>query len=92
MWLIGLGLLLASRHFWPEILLVVGSIRVAESFLAPGRFRMRRAGVMLIVVGLFLSFRLGLVEVLVLLGAWMIVDSLRHPARARKPVVDVSLD
>ncbi|WP_165075710.1 hypothetical protein [Paludisphaera rhizosphaerae] len=92
MWLIGIGLLLASRHVWPEILLVVGSIKLSESLFITGRERSRRAGVLLIVLGLFLSFRLGVVEILLLLGAWMIVDSLRHRSPYRKPVVDVSLD
>lgn len=92
MWLIGIGLLLASRHVWPTILLVVGSIKLAESLFITGRDRTRRAGIILIVLGLSLSFHFGLVEVLVLLGAWMIFDSWRHRSPYLKPVVDVSLD
>jgi len=92
MWLVGTGLLLASRHIWPEILLVVGSIKLAESLFITGRRRSRRTGIVMIVLGLFLTFRLGLVEILVLLSAWMIVDSLRYRNPYRKPVVDVSLD
>ena len=92
MWLVGLGLLLASRHLWPGILFVVGTVKVAESLFNPGLIRSRRAGFLLIAFGLFLSFRLGFVEILVLLGAAMIVDSLRHRESYGKPVVDVSLE
>ncbi|AMV39319.1 hypothetical protein [Planctomyces sp. SH-PL62] len=92
LWLVGIGFMLFSGRFWPEVLFLVGSVRLVESIYDPKRRNSRRAGMVLILFGLLIGCRLGLVEILILAGAWMVASSLWASSSTRKPRVDLSLE
>lgn len=92
LWMVGIGFMLFRGRFWPEVLFLLGFVRLVESLYDPERRNSRRAGMALILFGLLIGCRLGLVEILVLVGAWMVATSLWASSSTRKPRVDLSLE
>ncbi|AMV39320.1 hypothetical protein [Planctomyces sp. SH-PL62] len=91
-WLIGIGLLLASRQFWPGILFLAGAVSLVQAYAQPRRRSAARAGIILILVGFWAIMRFSLPFFLVAIGVWMILTSAMTTAPSRKPYIDQTLD
>ncbi|WP_165245734.1 hypothetical protein [Paludisphaera soli] len=91
-WLIGIGLLLASRSFWPGILFLAGATALIGAYFDPERRGSARAGIVLILLGLWSIMRFSVPFLLVAIGVGMILSAISAVAPARKPYVDQTLD
>ncbi|WP_337176499.1 hypothetical protein [Paludisphaera sp.] len=92
MWLVGIGLMILRDRVWPDVLLLLGSVRLVEAYRHPER-RSFRVGVVLVGLALLIGCRLSLIELLILAGATLLV--LRPPvisSDARKPIFDARLE
>jgi hypothetical protein len=91
-WLIGIGLLLASRSFWPGILFLAGATSLIQAYAHPDRRGSARGGILLILLGLWAIMRFSVPFLLVAFGVWMILSAVTSAVPVRKPFVDQTLD
>lgn len=91
-WLVGIGLLLASRQFWPGILFLAGAVSLIQAYANPGRRSAARAGIILILVGFWAIMRFSIPFLLVAIGVGLIVSAVSATGSSRKPFVDRMLD
>lgn len=91
-WLIGLGVLYASKRFWPGILFLGGATALIQAYYYPERRNTGRFGVFMILLGLWAMLRLSLPVLLIGLGVYLIFSSLFSTGVRRKPHVDQTLD
>ncbi|WP_165075711.1 hypothetical protein [Paludisphaera rhizosphaerae] len=91
-WLVGLGVLYASKRFWPGILFLAGATALIQAYYYPERRNTGRFGVFMILLGLWAMLRLSLPFLLIGLGVYLIFSSLSSMGAGRKPHVDQTLD
>jgi hypothetical protein len=92
-WLIGLGILLATGYWWPGILFVLAAATIGRG-LAEGQGWQALKG-MFWVIGLGLWFALGtsLATLLIVLGVGVVLASFsRTPSVGKKPVYQDPLE
>lgn len=93
MGLAGIGLMLLRNRIWPDLLFLIGAIRLVEAYRHPERRRSFRVGAVLVALGLVVACRLGVLEILLLGAAGVILyRMLDRPAVDRKPAVDMRLE
>lgn len=91
-WLVGIGLMLLHHRVWPDLLFILGAVRLGRGHLLAER-RSTRTGAILIAVGFVVTFGFALVQLMVLAGAGLILVSLLNGgADRRKPAVDMRLE
>jgi hypothetical protein len=86
-WLIGLGILLATGRWWPGILFVLGAATIVRG-LAEGRGWQALQGAFWIIgVGLWFALGTNLAVLLILLGLGVVLTAFgRRPWVGKKPV------
>jgi hypothetical protein len=94
LWLIGLGILFATRAWWPGIMFVIAATAIVEGYFNDQRWYGVQSGYWAAFIGVWALFRFSLVFLLVGLGISSILGALikPNPFTKPKPVVDRSLE
>jgi hypothetical protein len=91
-WLIGIGVLFATRLWWPGILVLVGLTAVIQQWASGQRWYGMHAGFWLILVAVWACFRYNIAILFVALGIYVIATAFWQPGIFRKPHVDNTLE
>lgn len=91
-WLIGLGILFATRLWFPGILFLMGITAMIEGWLDQKGWSAIQGGVWLIFIAFWAMARFNLTFLFVGLGIAVILGALVKPNPFSKPYVDHSLD
>jgi len=92
-WLIGLGVLFATRFWFPGILFLAGTTAIVQGSARRGTgWAPLHGGVWLILVGAWAMMRFNLTVLLVGLGVSVIVAAVMRPSPFHKPFVDRTLE
>lgn len=91
-WLIGLGMLFATRFWWPGIMFVIGIAAVVQCWIRGHPLYAMHAGFWAIFIGFWAVFKFSMAFFFVGLGAYVILSALLGPSPLRKPHVDNSLE
>ncbi|MFO0893103.1 MAG: hypothetical protein U0790_28695 [Isosphaeraceae bacterium] len=93
-WLIGLGILFATRAWWPGIMLLIAATAVLEGYYNDQLWYGLQTGYWCGFIGVWAVFRYNLVFLLVGLGLSSILGALVKPSpfAKPKPFVDGSLE
>jgi hypothetical protein len=84
-WLIGFGLLFATRLWWPGIMFLIGVTAVIEGWLNRQPWYGSQAGLWCIFIGLWALVRFNIAFLFVALGVSTIVGALVKPNPFAKP-------
>jgi hypothetical protein len=91
-WLIGLGFLIATRAWWPGILLLVGITIIVQAWFSGRQQQAIRGGIFAIAIGVWAACKFNVAMLFVGLGVYIICTTLLRPDPFRKPYVDNTLD
>ncbi len=91
-WLIGLGLLMATKAWWPGILLLLGITVIVQGWLSGRPRHLTRGGMMAIAIGVWAACKFNIALLFVGLGVYVIYTALLSTQPFRKPYVDHTLD
>jgi hypothetical protein len=91
-WLIGLGVLFATRFWWPGIMFLIGIAAIVQGLGEEnGRSRIR-GGLLAIFIGVWAALRFNVAFLLIAMGVMVILRSLPQATCATKPYYDSRLD
>jgi hypothetical protein len=92
--LIGLGLLFATRFWWPGILFLVAIVALLEGWIGGKGWPAIQGGLWMVFIALWAMFHFSLAFLFVGLGIGMLVGALARPLlyAKPKPYVDHLLD
>jgi hypothetical protein len=91
-WLIGLGVLFATRFWWPGIMFIIGITALVQCWIRGHPLYAMNAGFWAIFIGLWAVFKFSMAFFFVGLGAYVILSALLGPNPLRKPYVDNRLE
>jgi hydrogenase/urease accessory protein HupE len=91
-WLIGLGVLFATKLWWPGILFLAGATAIIQGTAHGARWPSIHGGLWLILIASWALMRFNITVLLVALGVYVIVAALIRPNDLRKPYVDRTLE
>jgi hypothetical protein len=91
-WLIGLGLLIATKAWWPGILLLVGITIIVQGYFSGGQRQAIRGGIVAIAIGVWAACKFNVALLFVGLGVYIISAALLKPNPFHKPYVDNTLE
>jgi hypothetical protein len=91
-WLIGLGLLIATKSWWPGILLLVGIIVIIQGYFSGRQRQAIRGGLMAIAIGVWAACKFNVALLFVGLGVYIIYSAVFSQDPRRKPYVDNTLE
>jgi hypothetical protein len=91
-WLIGLGILFATRYWWPGIMFVIGIAIIVQCWLSGRPLWAMHGGFWAILIGLWAIFRFSVAFLFVGIGVYVILSALFGPNPLRKPRFDNTLE
>jgi hypothetical protein len=91
-WLIGLGVLFATRFWWPGIMFIIGIAAIVQCWVRGHPLYAMHAGFWAILIGVWALFKFNMAFFFIGLGAYVILSALFGPNPLRKPYVDNSLE
>ena len=92
-WLIGLGVLFATRCWFPGVLFLAGAtVMIQGSARGDAGRAPFRGGVCLVLIGFWAMTRFNLTALFVGLGVYVIMAALMRPNHFHKPFVDRTLE
>jgi hypothetical protein len=91
-WLIGLGLIIATKAWWPGILLLIGITVIVQGWLSGRQRQVIRGGIIAIAIGVWAACKFNVALLFVGLGAYIIYSAVIGPSPLRKPYVDNTLE
>lgn len=84
-WLIGLGLLFYTGHWWPGIMFVIGASSIVQGLVEGRGWYAFQGGLWCIAIGVWAYYHFNIALFFVVLGASMIVMALVRPPIFEKP-------
>lgn len=91
-WLIGLGVLFATRFWWPGILFLIGITAIVRGSVGHHGLAPIHGGIWLLLIGCWALMRFNLTMFFVVLGVYVIIVGLTRPNPFQKPYVDRTLE
>ncbi len=92
-WLIGLGILFATRTWWPGILVLFGIALVVHAFVTNQGMARVHGGLWAILIGVWVATRFNMAFLLISLGVFVILRSvLTSTDIGKKPYFDNRLE
>jgi len=91
-WLIGLGVLFATRFWWPGILILVAVTSIVQGWSVGRRWDGLHVAFWMILIAVWAMFRFSMPFFFVALGLYVIFSALCKPDVMRKPYVDNTLE
>jgi hypothetical protein len=92
MWLIGIGVLFATRFWCPGIMFLIGVTAFLQGRLRGHPWYSIQGGFWAIFIGVWAIFRFSMAVFFVGLGLWVIFVAFTKPPPFQKPVVDNTLE
>jgi hypothetical protein len=91
-WLIGLGVLMATGFWWPGILFLVGITAIVEGSARGAGWQPIHGGLLMLLLTCWALLRFSIIALLVAMGFYVIIAALIKPNPFRKPYVDQTLE
>jgi hypothetical protein len=91
-WLIGFGILFATRSWWPGILVMFGITALVQGLVRGRGWYALHGGIWVIFIGVWAALRFSIAFLFIGLGVYVIVSAFVNPAFLRKPRVDNTLE
>jgi len=91
-WLIGLGLMIATKAWLLGILLLLGITVIVQGWSSGRQRQVMRGGMLAIAIGIWAACKFNVALLFVGLGAYIIYTALLRPDPVRKPYVDNTLE
>ena len=91
-WLIGLGILFATRYWWPGVLFVAAAGSLTQAFAEGRGWYSSQGALWLCGLGIWFATGMNLAVLFVILGLSMLVGVFIRPPALSKPYVDNSLE
>jgi hypothetical protein len=91
-WLIGLGLMIATEAWWPGILLPIGLTVVIQLWFSGRQRQAAIGGFLVIAIAAWAACKFNIAVLFVAVGAYFICCALPSPDYVRKPHVDNTLE
>jgi hypothetical protein len=91
-WMIGIGIVIATKAWWPGILLLVGITVIVQGWVSGRQPQVLRGGILAIAIGIWAACKFNVAVLFVGLGAYLIYSALLTPEPFRKPHVDNTLE
>jgi hydrogenase/urease accessory protein HupE len=91
-WLIGLGIMLATKTVWPWVLFLVGISVIVQGWFSGGQRQAIRGAILAIAIGVWAACKFNVALLFVGLGAYIIYVAVINPQSLRKPYVDNTLE
>ncbi len=91
-WLIGLGVLLATRYWFPGILFLAGITALIQGSAHGSGWQPMHGGLWLLLIAAWAMMRFSPVVLFVGLGVYVIIAALMKPNPFHKPYVDQTLE
>jgi hypothetical protein len=92
LWLIGIGVLFATRFWWPGILLLIGITMIAQGLVEGRGWYGLHGGFWMILIALWAMFRFSIAIFFIALGIYVIFSAVVKPGPFHKPYVDNTLE
>jgi hypothetical protein len=91
-WLIGLGVLFATKFWFPGILFLTGITAIVQGSGRGSGWQSVHGGVWLILIAAWAMMRFNMTVFFVVLGVYVIIAALMRPSPFHKPYVDQTLE
>jgi hypothetical protein len=91
-WLIGLGILFATRFWWPGFLILIAITMIVQGWCLGRRWETLHGAFWMILIAVWAMFRFGMAFFFIALGVYVIFAALVKPDMMQKPYVDHSLE
>jgi hypothetical protein len=91
-WLIGLGVLLATKLWFPGILFLAGITAIVQGSGRHFGWQSVHSGVWLILIAAWAMMRFSMTVFFVVLGVYVIIAAFMRPSPFQKPFVDQTLE
>ncbi len=91
-WLIGLGVLMATRFWFPGILFLIGITAIVQGSGRHLGWQSVHGGVWMILIGAWAMMRFSPTVFFVVLGVYVIIGALMNSGHVQKPYIDRTLD
>lgn len=91
-WLIGLGLLLATGYWFPGIFFLIGITGIIEGSARGGGWQVVHGSLWILLFACWAVVKFSITVLFVGLGLYAIIGALAKPAHFRKPYVDQTLE
>jgi hypothetical protein len=91
-WLIGLGVLFATRFWWPGILILIAVTMIIQGWSFGRKWDAMHGAFWMILIAVWGMFRFSMAFFFVALGIYVIFAALIKPDVMRKPYVDSTLE
>jgi hypothetical protein len=91
-WLVGLGIMIATKPWWPGILLLVGITVMVQGWSSGRQRQVMHGGILAIAIGVWAACKFNVALLFVGLGTYIIYAALLRPEPFRKPYVDNTLE
>ena len=91
-WLIGIGVLMATRFWFPGILLLVGITAIVQGAGRRSGWQSIHSGLWLMLIAAWAMMRFSMSVFFVALGVYVIIAALMRPGSFNKPYIDRTLD
>src|SRR5262245_28271379 len=91
-WLIGLGILFATRFWWPGFLILIAITMIVQGWFSGRRWETLHGAFWMILIAVWAMFRFGMAFFFIALGLYVIFAALVKPDIMQKPYVDHTLE
>ena len=91
-WLIGFGILFATRYWWPGILFLVGITAIIQGMVQGHRSHGIHGGFWAILIGVWAAMKFNIAVFFIGIGLYVILSAFLNPGIFRKPHVDNTLE
>ncbi len=91
-WLIGLGVLFATKAWFPGILFLAGITAIVQGSGRGLRWQSVHGGIWLILIAAWAMMRFSMTVFFVSMGVYLIIAALMRPGPFHKPYVDQTLE
>jgi len=91
-WLIGFGILFATKLWFPGIMFLVGITAIAQGMVQGRGWYSIHGGYWAILIGVWAALKFNMAVFFIALGVYVIVSAFVKPGWTRKPYVDNTLE
>ncbi len=91
-WLIGFGILFATRFWWPGIMFLIGISAIVQGFVQDRGWYAIHGGYWAILIGVWAAMKFNIAIFFIGIGVYVILSAFLKPSFLRKPHVDNILE
>jgi hypothetical protein len=91
-WLIGFGILFATKLWWPGIMFLVGITAIVQGLVQRRGWYAIHGGFWAILIGVWAALKFSMAVFFIGMGIYVILSAFLNPGFMRKPYVDNTLE